>query len=117
MTSARPPIRPLLLRSCLVYDFGSRNKKRGAPRAIWVRPGCCFALGHRRVVMMLVSPTQPCSPPACGFLGGLQYGLEFVRYALRRLWLGERGPAYLRGYSVAHVFEQHVSAFSTATKK
>ena len=39
-------------RSCLVYDFGSRNKKRGAPRAVW-------------------------------------YGLEFVRYALRVLWLGD----------------------------
>ena len=72
--NAAPP------RSCLVHDFGSRNKKRGAPRAVW-------------------------------------YGLEFVRYALRSLWLDERGAAYLRGYSVAGVFDQHIAAFSTATKK
>ncbi|KAL4447627.1 hypothetical protein ABPG75_004846, partial [Micractinium tetrahymenae] len=65
---------------CLVYDFGSRNKKRGAPRAVW-------------------------------------YGLEFIRYALRRLWLGEQGAAYLRGYSVAHVFEGHVKGLSDGTKK
>lgn len=63
-----------------MHDFGSRNKKRGAPRAVW-------------------------------------YGLEFVRYALRRLWLGEQGAAYLRGYNVASVFEGHVAGFSTATKK
>lgn len=40
-----------------------------------------------------------------------------MRYALRRLWLGERGAAYLRGYSVAHTFEEHVSGFSDTTKK
>lgn len=44
-------------------------------------------------------------------------GLEFIRFALRRLWLGEQGAAYLRGYSVAHTFEQHVSGFSDSTKK
>jgi hypothetical protein len=64
------------------------------------------------------SAEWPCGdedPPPDWF--NAQYGLEFVRYALRRLWLGERSPAYLRGYSVAHTFEEHVSAFSTATKK
>lgn len=65
---------------CLVHDFGSRNKKRGAPRAVW-------------------------------------YGLEFIRFALRRLWLGEQGAAYLRGYSVANVFEGHVKGLSDGTKK
>lgn len=57
---------------CLVYDFGSRNKKRGAPRAIW-------------------------------------YGLEFVRYALSKLWnCKEIAPAYLRGHDVSRVFDQHI---------
>ncbi len=32
----RPFFLPQLpLCSCLVYDLGSRNKKRGAPRAVW----------------------------------------------------------------------------------
>eukprot|EP00890_Picochlorum_soloecismus_P001048 jgi/Picsp_1/1944/NSC_05410-R1_protein len=57
---------------CLMYDFGSRNKKRGAPRAIW-------------------------------------YGLEFVRYALSKLWRCEEiAPAYLRGHDVSRVFDQHI---------
>lgn len=46
-----------------------------------------------------------------------RYGLEFIRFALRRLWLGEQGAAYLRGYSVAHVFEGHVKGLSDGTKK
>ncbi len=44
-------------------------------------------------------------------------GLEFIRFALRRLWFGEQSAAYLRGYSVAHTFEEHVSGFSDTTKK
>ncbi|KAI7837578.1 hypothetical protein COHA_008591 [Chlorella ohadii] len=73
-------MRLALGQTCLVYDLGSRNKKRGAPRAVW-------------------------------------YGLEFIRFALRRLWFGEQSAAYLRGYSVAHTFEEHVSGFSDTTKK
>ena len=61
---------------------------------------------------------MPACPERCPLHhAGVQYGLEFVRYALRRLWLGERGPAYLRGDSVANVIEEHVSSFSNATKK
>lgn len=40
-----------------------------------------------------------------------------MRYALARLWLGERRAAYLRGYNVAATFEQTVSGFSDSTKK
>jgi len=65
---------------CLVYDFGSRNKKRGAPRALW-------------------------------------YGLEFIRYALEKMWLDQRGRAYLRGHDAAAAFDSHVRGLSTSTER
>jgi len=65
---------------CLVYDYGSRNKKRGAPRAIW-------------------------------------YGLEFLRYALERIWLGKKGRAFLRGHDVSVMFEEVVGNLSASTRK
>ena len=66
---------------CLVYDLGSRNKKRGAPRAVW-------------------------------------YGLEFVRYALSKLWnCKEIAPAYLRGHDVSRVFDQHIESLGKSRLK
>ena len=63
----------------------------------------------------LLDPLTHCLITACPPLPPA--GLEFIRFALRRLWLGEQSAAYLRGYSVAHTFEEHVSGFSDTTKK
>lgn len=52
------------------------------------------------------SSNHPRHPPA-----------QFLNYALRRLWLDECAPAHLRGHYVSHTFEEHVAAFSDATKK
>lgn len=67
-------------RCCIVIDYGSRNKKRGAPRALWM-------------------------------------GLEFVRFALMRLWLDRPATAYLRGHSVGDAFERTLQGFSKSSKK
>lgn len=45
------------------------------------------------------------------------YGVEFVRYALNRFWLGQTAPAHLRGYNVADTFEAACRKFHPTTKK
>jgi hypothetical protein len=45
------------------------------------------------------------------------YGLEFVRYALCRAWLGTAPPAHLRGHNTAALFEQHYQGFRQSTSK
>ncbi len=62
-------------RCVLVYDFGSRNKKRGVPRALWM-------------------------------------GLEFVKWALGRVWFGRaawsektNGSVWVRGANVQQAWE------------
>lgn len=72
--------RALPVCSCVVVDFGSRNRKRGASRALW-------------------------------------WGTEFIRYALTRTWLDRPAQAFLRGHSVAALFERQVQGFSKSTKK
>jgi hypothetical protein len=47
----------------------------------------------------------------------LWYGLEFVRFALQRFWLGEGGPAHLRGHNVSRDFEAACRRFHPSTKK
>ena len=80
--------------SCLVYDLGSRNKKRGAPRAIW------YGLEWVRF--------------ALHYLWGLGEEAEQQGGQLQQQG-GQR--AYLRGYSVADVFMGHVRGLSDGTKK
>lgn len=65
---------------CLIYDYASRNKKRGAPRAVWM-------------------------------------GLEFIRFALARVWLRRPAEAACRGHNVTAAFEARVQAFSEPTKR
>jgi hypothetical protein len=47
----------------------------------------------------------------------LWYGLEFVRFALQHFWLGEGGPAHLRGHNVSRDFEGACRRFHPSTKK
>ena len=47
----------------------------------------------------------------------LWYGIEFIKYALRRQWLGRCQQCWLRGRPVAKQFERHVTGFSDLTKR
>jgi hypothetical protein len=62
-----------------VYDFGSRNKKRGAPRAIW------YGLELVRYVLeraWLGDLSQPdVAPRRSPYLRGIHISATFERYA------------------------------------
>ena len=45
------------------------------------------------------------------------YGIEFIKYALRRQWLGRCQQCWLRGRPAAKQFERHVVGFSDVTKR
>ena len=65
----------------LVYDYGSRNKKRGAPRALWM-------------------------------------GVEFVRWALERVWYKVEGrPVWVRGNNVAGEYDRLLKDLDSQTYK
>eukprot|EP00891_Asterochloris_glomerata_P009942 jgi/Astpho2/9942/Aster-x0879 len=67
-------------RRCLVWDYGSRSRRDGVPKALW-------------------------------------YGIEFIKYALRRQWLGRCQQCWLRGRPAAKQFERYVTGFSDLTKR
>lgn len=75
---------------CLVYDFGSRNKKRGAPRAIW------YGLEFIRYALAR-SWDLPLLGDKVGTGGGQR--------------------AYLRGHDASKSFEAHISQFSQSTRR
>ncbi|GAB4816209.1 hypothetical protein N2152v2_003255 [Parachlorella kessleri] len=78
---------------CLVYDLGSRNKKRGAPRALW------YGLEFVKYALTRL--------------------LTHARSAPSRVWLPGSPPpeAFLRGYRVTDAFEGRVRSLGKSTKK
>ena len=83
----------------LVYDFGSRNKKRGVVRTAMRCRWC--SLRHTHVRLLVIQPRA------------LWMGLEFVKWVLGRAWFGRAawsektdGRVWVRGSNVQQEWEE-----------